>query len=152
MPDILETTEVETVSKTTSQVSLPDSRDSKAPAPPGPAASVKKTKVAPRMGRPMKLRLLSRLHGEGLVTWSASPVSVTYGIDVFGGGQARTASGFLDGDFTDGHADDPIPVAARLRLDNAVEVDIQITVVAPDLAEFEAPLTVAEADLLSSHA
>jgi hypothetical protein len=108
------------------------------------------------MGRGPKLRLLARLHGEGLVTWPASPVPVTYDLDVFGGGSSRTASGFLDGDFAAAHASGqdetgrPAPMAARLRLANGGEVAIQIVVVASDLAEIEAPLTHAEADLLSA--
>jgi hypothetical protein len=108
------------------------------------------------MGRASKLKLLARLHGEGLVTWSGSPVSVTYDLDVFGGGPSRTASGFLDGDFAVAHASGqdetgrPTPMAARLRLENGSEVAIQIVVTAPDLAEIEAPLTSAEASLLSA--
>jgi hypothetical protein len=41
-------------------------------------------------------------------------------------------------------------MAARLRLEEGDEAPIQITVTAPDLAEFEAPLTSAQAELLSS--
>jgi len=108
------------------------------------------------MGRASKLRLLARLHGEGLVTWSDSPIPVVYDLDVFGGGASRTASGFLDGDFAAAHASGqdetgrPTPMAARLRLETRGEIAIQIVVVAPDLAEIEAPLTPAEADLLSA--
>jgi hypothetical protein len=74
------------------------------------------------MGRASKLRLLARLHGEGFVTWSGSPVPVIYDLDVFGGGASLTASGFLDGDFAAAHASGqdetgrPTPMAARLRL------------------------------------
>lgn len=108
------------------------------------------------MGRASKLRLLARLHGKGLVTWSGPPVPVVYDLDVFGGGVSRIASGFLDGDFAAAHAcgqDEtarPTAMAARLRLENGGEIAIQIVVAAPDLAEIEAPLTSAEADLLSA--
>ena len=40
------------------------------------------------------------------------------------------------------------PMVARLRLEDESEVAIQIIVVESDLAEFEAPLTASEADLL----
>ncbi len=108
------------------------------------------------MGRVSKLRLLARLHGRGDVIWPGGQVCVTYAVDIFGGGPTRTASGFLDGDFAAAHAagDDettgPIATDARLRLEDGGEIAIQITVVASDLAEFEAPLTPAQAERLSA--
>ena len=130
--------------------------DAETQSPPGHATASPRTKVAPRIGRASKLRLLARLHGEGLVTWSGAPVRAIYDLDVFGGGASRTASGFLEGDFAAAQAlgqDETAPpatVAARLRLENGGELAIQIFVVASDLAEFEAPLTPAQADLLSA--
>jgi hypothetical protein len=107
------------------------------------------------MGRVSKLKLVARLHGRGLLIWPDATVSVTYDVDIFDGGSARTASGFLDGDFAAAHdseqdqATAPVASAARLRLEGGGEMAIQVIVVATDLAEFEAPLTSAQADLLS---
>ncbi len=115
-----------------------------------------KSQGGPRMGRASKLRLLAKLHGQGVVIWPGRPIPVIYDLDVFGGGPSRTASGFLDGDFSLAHASGPDETAglagmvARLRLEDGGEVGIQIVVVAPDLAECEATLTSAEAELLSS--
>lgn len=119
-----------------------------------PKTSPPKGRGSPRMGRMAKLKLLARLHGQGHVTWPGSAISVTYDVDIFGGGATRTASGFLDGDFAAAYSseqdDATAPVAACLRLEGGAEMAIQITVVATDLAEFDAPLTSAEADLLTS--
>jgi hypothetical protein len=118
--------------------------------------SAPKNRGAPRMGRASKLRLLARLHGQGRVVWPGASVAVTYDVDIFGGGVTQTASGFLEGDFAAAHgagqdeAGDPAPSAARLRLEDGSEVAVQIVVVASDLAEFEAPLSSAEVDRLSS--
>ena len=91
--------------------------------------------------------------------WPGSSISVAYEVDIFGGGPGRTASGFLDGDFAsayqseqDDEAAASVATPARLLLEGGGEMAIQITVVASDLAEFEASLTPAEADLLSSQA
>ncbi len=121
-----------------------------------PKASPAKGRGSPRMGRMAKLKLLARLHGQGQVAWPASAVSVTYDVDIFGGGATHTASGFLDGDFAAAYESEqdeataPVATAARLILEGGAEVAIQITVVAADLAEFDASLTSAEADLLAS--
>jgi hypothetical protein len=121
-----------------------------------PKTSAPKGRGSPRMGRMAKLKLLARLHGHGQVSWPGSTVTVTYDVDIFGGGATRTASGFLDGDFAAAYeseqdeATGPVATTARLRLEGGAEMAIQITVVATDLAEFDAPLTSAEADLLTS--
>jgi hypothetical protein len=149
MPDSFQANHVEIGSKVDDRQDRSEPVLTKIPPPP-------KNKGAPRMGRASKLRLLARLHGEGLVILPGSPVPVSYDVDIFAGGSAQTASGFLDGDFAAAYASrqdestGPAATAARLRLADGGEVAIQITIVAPDLAEFEAPLTSAEADLLSS--
>jgi hypothetical protein len=154
MSENLQANDTEATFKAGGGVGIANAREGQGGSRPKSMMASKRNKGAPRMGRASKLRLLARLHGKGLVTWSGPPITVVYDLDVFEGGSSRTASGFLDGDFTAAHASDetadPAPVAARLRLEGEGEVQIEVIVVASDLAEFEAHLTPAQTDLLSS--
>lgn len=102
-------------------------------------------------GRP-KLKLLGSLRGAGAMLWSGGEIPVAYELDIFGSGEARSASGALEGDFSvlPPPADDDAPpvTGARLRLDGGRELAIDLTSLEPDLAEVEAHLTTKDADLL----
>jgi hypothetical protein len=104
-------------------------------------------------GRP-KLKLLGSLRGAGAMLWSGGEIAVAYELDIFGSGEARSASGALEGDFSvlpppaEDAPDAPPVTGARLRLDGGRELAIDLTSLEPDLAEVEAHLTAKDADLL----
>ena len=83
-----------------------------------------------------KLKLVGSLRGEGLLVLADGAIPARYELDIYArGGGARSASGHLEGDFA-GFADGDAP-AARLRLSDGVEFEIDLTDLEPDLAEFE---------------
>jgi hypothetical protein len=94
-----------------------------------------------------RLRLLGALRGGGVLVWSGGSLAVGYELDIFGAGEARSASGALEGDFSalpppDPEAPDAPPLTgARLRLEDGREIAIELTSLEPGLAEFEAQLT-----------
>ena len=104
-------------------------------------------------GRP-RLKLLGALRGAGTLVWPGGSIEAAYELDIFGSGDARSASGNLEGDFSAVPAPDPddpdtAPITgARLRLDGGHEIAIEITALEPDVVEFEAQLTAADAGLL----
>lgn len=103
-----------------------------------------------------RLRLLGALRGSGALIWSGGTIPVAYELDIFGAGEARSASGSLDGDFSglpapdEAEPDAPPITGARLRLDGGHEIAVELTSLEPELAEFEAQLTAADAGLLPS--
>jgi hypothetical protein len=101
-----------------------------------------------------RLRLLGALRGSGELLWTGGTIKVAYELDVFGAGEARSASGALEGDFStlpppdEAEPDTPPISGARLRLQDGREIAIELTSLEPELAEFEAQLTAADAGLL----
>lgn len=101
-----------------------------------------------------RLRLLGALRGEGALVWSGGTIAVAYELDIFGAGEARSASGNLEGDFTplpppsEAEPDAPPITGARLRLSDGREIAIALTSLEPEGIEFEALLSAADAGLL----
>ena len=135
----------------------------KSAAKPAKSASSKATAPTPvywsargSMRGRARLRLLGALRGSGALIWSGGTIPVAYELDIFGAGEARSASGSLDGDFSvlpppdEAEPDAPPITGARLRLDGGHEIAIELTSLEPELAEFEAQLAAADAGLLPS--
>ncbi len=101
-----------------------------------------------------RLRLLGALRGAGALVWSGGAIPAAYELDIFGAGEARSASGALEGDFSalpapDAADPDAPPITgARLRLADGREIAVELTTLEPDVVEFEAQLTAADANLL----
>ena len=101
-----------------------------------------------------RLRLLGALRGTGALVWSGGTIAVAYELDIFGAGDARSASGALEGDFSvlpapdKAEPDAPPITGARLRLEGGHEIAIELTSLEPGLVEIEAQLTAADAGLL----
>ena len=89
------------------------------------------------------LRLLGALRGNGVMVWSGGEEAVAYELDVFGAGEARSASGALEGDFIEtltpeeGAGAVSPPITARLRLQDGREIGIDIAGVEPPMAQFD---------------
>ena len=83
-----------------------------------------------------KLKLMGSLRGDGLLILADRSISAAYELDIYGrNGGTRSASGHLEGDFA-ALVDADAP-AARLRLSDGVEFEIELTDLEADLAEFE---------------
>jgi hypothetical protein len=99
------------------------------------------------------LRLLGALRGDGTLIWPGGSIAVAYELDLFGRGPARQASGNLEGDFSTLcpiQPDDALPEGVRLRLDDGVELTIELTALGADEAAFEASDPAVSALKLSS--
>jgi hypothetical protein len=123
------------------------------PAAPGAPAAVYWSARGSMRGR-ARLRLLGALRGAGALVWTGGAIAVAYELDIFGAGEARSASGALEGDFSalpapDAADPDAPPITgARLRLEDGREIAIDLTSLEPGLVEIEAHLTAADAGLL----
>jgi hypothetical protein len=99
-----------------------------------------------------RLTLLGALRGDGVLIWTGGSLPVAYELDVFGRGPVRTASGTLAGDFAalvpPDDAEAPDVPDARLRLSDGRELDIDLTSLETNDADFEARGGSAPADLL----
>lgn len=87
---------------------------------------------------PAKLKLLASLRGDGLLIWEGGEAPARYELDLFGSGTSRSASGNLEGGFTDLMVEgEPTDAAvARLRLSDGHEIAVDLSDLQPDFAEF----------------
>ena len=86
-----------------------------------------------------KLKLLGSLRGEGQLILPDRTVPALYELDIYARGATRTASGHLEGAFAAFH--DPeadLDLAGRLRLDDGREIEIDLTELDAEAADFEA--------------
>jgi hypothetical protein len=96
------------------------------------------------------MKLLGARRGDGLLVSAGLSVPAAYVIDVYAQGDAHTASGALEGDFSsllgDEASDEPRP--ASLRLDDGRELAIELLDLEASTADFDVLGDDARADLL----
>ncbi len=85
----------------------------------------------------VKLKLLASLRGEGALVSTDRAIPASYELDLYARAATRTASGHLEGDFSSiAEVEDPAP-AWRLRLSDGAEIEIDLTDLDGEAAEFE---------------
>ena len=104
--------------------------------------------------RPAKVNFLGSLRGAGELAWpTGEAVAVTYELDIFGSGDARSISGALEGDFRsapeEAGDDETARLPARLRLADGRELAIEVTERESEFLQFEGHLTPTDAARLS---
>jgi hypothetical protein len=101
-----------------------------------------------------RLKLLGSLRGAGALVWSGGVIPAAYELDVFAGGETRSASGNLEGDLSalptqaPDAPDATLLSGVRLRLADGRELAVDLVSLEADFAEFEARLTAADTDLV----
>lgn len=85
----------------------------------------------------VKLKLVGSRRGEGLLLVADRTIPALYELDIYARGDARTASGHLEGAFAElADADGETPTL-RLRLSDGGEIAIDLTDLDTDMADFE---------------
>ena len=85
----------------------------------------------------VKLKLLASLRGEGVLVSADRAIPASYELDLYARGAVRTASGHLEGDFSAIAEVEDETSAWRLRMSDGVEIEIDLTDLDGEAAEFE---------------
>ena len=85
----------------------------------------------------VKLKLVASLRGEGVLVSSDRSLPASYELDLYARGATRTASGHLEGDFSGIAEAEDEPSVWRLRLSDGAEIEIDLTDLDGEAAEFE---------------